>query len=238
MMFSATHKLESMHNWAAADYYFRTTYKRTSGSWRDNERPLGTDRAHHYRVVRNSDESYDLVLYQTPMVRYFKPTGGETVVWVHTDPRQTSTQFLYHVAGFGCRRQYWTTDGRYVTVGLNPDGGGEWPVKLVFVGNRLDASRSVDLPNRMPPVTSPARRAERAEFRKWLKTYVAMAAIVDVNVFPATSQVRQTVEALRRGAEVDPTPLLAAIKRGKNVVGMMYPTGDVVRYEESMKEQT
>lgn len=69
-----------LNSWAAANKHFSMTSKPRSKKWTEDERPLDCVRKHHLRLVRRDDASYDLVLYSTTMIRYFKPEGEVSVV--------------------------------------------------------------------------------------------------------------------------------------------------------------
>jgi len=209
-----------------------------AAGWNENNRPLDNIRKHHMRVERCRDgDHFDVVLYHTVMARFFRPANGEHVVWYNLDPRQTSKQFTSNVLMHSERKQYRTTDGRMVNVGLYSEASGSFPVKLTFVDGRLDAARSTDAPNPLAPTTSPERKAQRKAFRAWLRPYQAMATIMEGRYMYCDW--RTVISAFCSGIEFDPTDLAMALKyKGeKFVVNACYPLGDVLHYEPSFWEK-
>jgi hypothetical protein len=237
-MFTSFKNIKRVRLWEAADNLFLVKAPR---GWSDDERPLDAATKHHYRVRRSHDGgSCDLVLYHTPMVRLFRPDGGRREVWVHPDPRQTSSQFLWHAAGFSKYTASTTTDGRRVSVGINPGATASdgWPVKLVYINGKLDIAQSTDAPNSAGARTSPERKQQRKELRQFLQTYKAMGALMDgVPVFGSRTAA-DCLQEIQAGNEVDPTPLASFIKDHSidQLVNYVHPLGDVVEYDPPFKE--
>lgn len=215
--------------------------------WGPDKRALDGVRKTHLRVERGpNDAYYDVMLYQTAMARYYKPTpsgtsyGDRRVVWYNTDPRVSSQNFMYYVLGISWESvRKTTTDGRRVKVGMNKNAGHNFPVRLVYIDGKLDVSQSCDAPEDMPSTTSDERKAMRKEFRKWLRTYEAMAALMG-EAGAMYCYVPEVVQAFKQGREFDPTSLVNVIatRGAAHVVNLAYPLGNVSRYEPSFMEVT
>ena len=97
----------------AARYFEETTKPRTV-KWGEDERPLYNTRSHHYRIVKGEEKGvqfYDLVLYATPMIRYYKPdANNHQRVLVRNHYSSASGNFLWH-HGLGRNRSLWCIDG-------------------------------------------------------------------------------------------------------------------------------
>jgi hypothetical protein len=108
-MYSQTTQLPYILNYERARTHFNNTKKPPrSKKWADNERPLKNAAAHHYRIVRDEDNDcdwYDIVLYQTTMARFYKPTaeGHERRLYMGNSSR-TSLSFMADVLSM-----YWVT---------------------------------------------------------------------------------------------------------------------------------
>ena len=134
MSFGNPNGCARIHSYEAAHKYFGTTPRSRGAAWRENEneRPLGTNRQHHYRIERGSLASYyDVILYSTAMARYYAPAadGSYQVCYTH-DSRTLSSQFMGHVLGIGRAQQYRDTQGalRIVPIG----GAREFGTDLQF----------------------------------------------------------------------------------------------------------
>jgi hypothetical protein len=209
--------------------------------WNENNRPLADIRKHHMRVECKTNPLsgqafFDVVLYHTSMARFFEPSNDTVDVWYNCDPRHTSQAFNWRVLLHDSRRDYATTDGRRVAAGFNKNALGEFPVRLHFVGGKLDVANSQDAPNVAGKRTSPERKAIRKRFKEWLRTYHAMSKIMDGGVQPINqAEVRAAFE---RDSEFDPTQLALFIKAYsvEDAVNAFYPLGDVIHYDPSFTE--
>lgn len=220
---------------AAARLFNEPLHKQRKDTWKSHQRPLDTSRKHHLRVERYEDY-YDVVLYQTVMARYYKPEiiNGKVRREVHynCDSRQTSTLFQYHVLGINERTKFRATDGRLIKVGFNKDASGLFPIRLVFLDDRLDLTRSVDAPNELSHTTSQERKKARAAFKKWLRPYAAMA-VMETTGGSCINPIRLK-HAYEAGEMIDPTDLVKCI-RTKGVawvVNRVYPRGDIRNFEQ------
>ena len=92
--------VERICGYNQAARYFEETKKPRTVRWGEDERPLYNTAAHHYRIVKGSDNSgkfYDLVLYSTSMIRYYKPSlTGEQRVLVRGYSSSASRAFVWH----------------------------------------------------------------------------------------------------------------------------------------------
>lgn len=196
--------------------------------WHEDERPLKDSRSHHYRVKRNA-ECYDVILYSTVMARYFKPEGNMRKVWYNVDSRTTSSAFMHHVLRLWNARSYTTVQGPNVHIGLNLRASGLFPIRLTFVGGKLDLDNSVDAPEFMPATTSDERKQERKELRKWLRPFEAMVKIVEpsnIGIWQAAKDVE-----MYAGLDVDfdSSRIVECIRRHDlaKLVDQCKPLGDV-----------
>lgn len=235
----------TMHSYEDCEAHFNSLPAKDNLNWKPHQRPLDNWRKPHLRIEKG-DGYYDVCLYRTAMARYFKPRSSfesytfEREVWYNMDPRQASSAFQHWVLGFGAYETMRTTDGRVVHVGRNNSAGGVFPVRLTFVNNKLDVSRSIDAPDYNNPVTSEFRKVQRKRFRPWLKPFEAMAVISDDrSSWMNTGAVR---DAYENAGFVDPveTRLIGAIRhRGaKWVVDQVYPLGDIRTQRPHFKEVT
>jgi hypothetical protein len=94
--------------------YFQETKKPRTVRWGEDERPLYNTRSHHYRIVKGEDSFaayYDLVLYSTSLIRYYKPdANNHQRVLVRGHSSTASRSFLWH-HGMGMTRHLWCIDG-------------------------------------------------------------------------------------------------------------------------------
>ena len=134
MGFSNTSGLKRVRHYEEAHRYFTQTAKPRQRDWADNERPLGTNRQHHYRIEQSRETHrgddgnavcvegryYDVILYSTTMARFYAPnSAGETRICYNGDSRPTSTQFMARVLWINAVQTYKDTEGieRYVPIG-------------------------------------------------------------------------------------------------------------------------
>lgn len=92
------HGTPQLTNWYAADGYFKDRKKPRTSRWNENERPLRDTRSKHLALVSsftNGVQHYDLCLYQTPLIRYYKPSeNGEQAVHLQNHWSISSRLFL------------------------------------------------------------------------------------------------------------------------------------------------
>ena len=165
--------------------YFEETKKPRTVRWGEDERPLYNTASHHYRIVKGNNNGtpyYDLVLYSTSMIRYYKPAiNGEQRVLVRGHSSAASRAFVWR-HGMGMGRSINVRDGygliREGKLVLNPathnsDTFGvpyNWSADLLFTDDRLytvDVTRS-----RHIPIYKAASSDEDKAKRKQLKQTV------------------------------------------------------------------
>lgn len=195
---SSAYNIKRIARYEDAERHFDDTKERRSRYWQSNWRPLyevarNATRMVHYRMEREADANggsyYDLVHYNTALVRYHQPKpDGTREVWVRGFASQSSWAFL--------RRHGWewngsrlATDGTTRRVYLNPVRsaclyvfGDNWSVKLVFdERDRLIVERS-----RHVPVFLRRSSAEDKQQRARLKRNLDV--VVDLAVMRALGQ--------------------------------------------------
>lgn len=146
-----------------------------------NERPLRDARSPHLLLRAGPDMAYfDCVLYQTSLVRYYKPESDTSRVLVGYHDSQSSSKFLWRM-GFGLMELWHTVDGRHVYVPLVgnsriPGVDDVWAADLHFAHysygmRRLDTAKSWHHPVKVPR-TSKERVAERKAKVKPFEPYI------------------------------------------------------------------
>lgn len=160
------------------------------------KRPSGNE---HYRIEQHNDgEYYDLILYQTVMARYYKPTpeGHERRLYNGNDT-QTSKQFMWQVCckwnGF---KEVAIGRDDAVTVPLYSynalaDRGDSFTADLMYVDNQLDLTRSQHTPHHRRVLTD-ADKANRAKIKQLMRPfldlmYLRMPAFAESAEFSYTS---------------------------------------------------
>ncbi len=146
-----------------------------------NERPLRDARSPHLLLRAGPDMAYfDCVLYQTSLVRFYKPEGATSRVLVGYHDSQSSGKFLWR-SGFSLMGQFDTVDGRRVYVPLvgNARVAGVdsiWAADLRFENfewgkRKLFTEQSWHHPVKVPR-TSKERVAERKAKVKPFEPYI------------------------------------------------------------------
>lgn len=103
---NGAHRMTGLLNYPQAARYFKEHDRPRGKKWLLEQRPLYNSRSHHYRIEEGQGgEYYDLVLYETPLVRYYKPDGATSVTWLRSTDRTTDAAFL-STAGWAQRRSY------------------------------------------------------------------------------------------------------------------------------------
>ena len=186
-MYNNMNNVKRISGYNQAARYFEETKKPKTSRWGEDERPLYNTRSHHYRIVKGVDNGaqyYDLVLYSTSMIRYYKPDAYDHQrVLVRGHYSCASGSFLwYH--GFARNRELACVDkfGAVRTGRLllnhavhNSDQYGvpyNWSANLMFIGEptdgyRIDLTRSCHVPG-----YKAASNAEDKAERKKLKVAV------------------------------------------------------------------
>lgn len=134
--------VKALNNWLQCDTYFWSKRKpRNTMHWTDSERPLrpNESESRHLKLVRrDSDESYGLKLYDSILVRYYRPERltGRVTVDLYL-PSQWNTQstgaFLYN-AGWWHNKQFGALRRRQpVRLALYPSSENDgWSAHLEF----------------------------------------------------------------------------------------------------------
>ena len=133
----------------------------------------------HYRLEREANgDYYDLVLYDTPLCRLFKPQpNGDYEVWYAHTGSQTDSHFLNHVSPYKSRVV--TTDNVRVIVPLAcaRRGRENFTAKCVFTASgQLIKDKSWHVPHGRRFMTK-ERRDERKETVRLSEPYVTMAIV-------------------------------------------------------------
>ena len=179
------HNVERICGYNQAARYFEETKKPRTVKWGEDERPLYNTRSHHYRIVKGEDsyaKYYDLVLYSTSLIRYYKPSlTGEQRVLVRGYSSSASRAFVWHHC-MGMGKPLNLKDGhgliREGKLVLNPavhaaDTFGvpyNWSADLMFTDDSL---RTIDLTrSRHIPIYKAATSDEDKVKRKQLKQAV------------------------------------------------------------------
>lgn len=184
-MMNNMNNVERICGYNQAARYFEETRKPRTVRWGEDERPLYNTRSHHYRIVKGEDsyaKYYDLVLYSTSLIRYYKPSiTGEQRVLVRGYGSVASRAYLWHhCMGMGkplnCMDgNGFIRDGKLV---LNPavhdaEKFGvpyNWSADLMFTDDSL---RTIDLTrSRHVPIYKAATSDEDKAKRKQLKQAV------------------------------------------------------------------
>ena len=196
-MYSRTNLLPYIRTYTEAHNHFTDTNKPPrSKKWDENERPLKNSSAYHYRLIRHrGGEFYDVVLYQTTMARFYKPTveGHERRLYMgHCS--QTSKSFMSTVLHMGpivpmavqpLERPYyrWDEQDKKVCVfigegrGIGDDMGMAYSADLWFDADGLllvDKSRALDAHRY---VSTAEDKAKRKELRQLMEGYAMLMAM-------------------------------------------------------------
>jgi hypothetical protein len=140
-MYGSVLSCASLHSYSQAKRHFERRGPVRSRRWSMDQRPLSGTRQQWFRVVQGGmDDYFDLVLYQTPMVRYYKPEeSGDYTVLLRGEGHSMSWQFLDNAGWATWRRPVLTSAGKRVMVPLNTRTGDKygivphmWSAKLRF----------------------------------------------------------------------------------------------------------
>jgi hypothetical protein len=175
---------ESIRNYAAAERHFNETkpVKSRKGTWGSDERPLRRRSQHHYRLKHGTWQGrnfYDLVHYQTTLVRYWEPlANGDEVVSLLYHNSISSRDFMAAHYWHGYNRLD-TTTGTTVAVpvstssyarawGFDDKFDRPFSAHLVMeAGRKLIKDQSVMVPL-ASPIASEHLKERRAMVRKEL----------------------------------------------------------------------
>lgn len=192
-MYNNMNNIKRISGYNQAARYFEETKKPKTSRWGEDERPLYNTRSHHYRIVKGTDNGvpfYDLVLYATSMIRYYKPDAYDHQrVLVRGHQSTASGNFLwYH--GFARGRELACVDG-YGAIRSgklllnqavhNADKYGvpyNWSANLMFIGEptdgyRIDLTRSCHVPG-YKAASSAEDKAERKKLKVALDHWIEL----------------------------------------------------------------
>ena len=170
--------------------HFEDTKRPRSVRWDADERPLYKTSTHHYRLKRGPDgEYYDVVLYNTTMLRYMKPeANGVELVYLHYDDRRASREFFWRQfgAGYGNMKPF-DVGLRYIPVSWDDQreleiNGITIPVDFyaVLARNPADKRYIRHLSAHRPvyaKVSSDEDKEDRAKLRKGLEWVIDMMVL-------------------------------------------------------------
>ena len=209
-----------LHSYPQAQRYFEQRKRVRSNRWKDDERPLISSTETWYKLVRGGAEDYyDLVCWDKPVVRYFKPLeNGDCRVLVRAGVYRQEQYFLFYQ---GFIRGFETLDGRTVRVPLSYRVNTEfksvpkdWSASLWFnKENKLivDRSEHRDL---AVPVSSAEDKERRKNFRKYLRRYIELIAL-RIPEYHANCQISKQCTWIFSGAN-DMDPL--AVSEARNAL--------------------
>lgn len=176
----------SIGSFKKARNYFEGKKPVKSKRWQANERPLRSSRETWYKMVRGGDEDYyDLVLFNTPRIRYYKPNEiGEEVVLLRNDIDRSTWMWLY-LHGWGTwSEKKKTVGGEQVLAPLGvediykPHGQvpPEWSARLVFTDGKLVLEKSDHRPI-YKRKSSKEDKESRAKFRTEIDMLVELMTL-------------------------------------------------------------
>lgn len=173
-----TGALPCLKNFEQAEKYFNETKPVRSKRWEQHQRPLRGTRDTHMAIesgVLSDIPFYDLRLYDTKLIRYFKPhADGSQAVWLSNYPSNSTSNFL-GAFGWYCGKRLVDEFSETFQLQLSTNRtfasrlwGDEFTCKLIFAPDgRVITQRSAHVPFGRG-VTSEDRRKERADFRAFL----------------------------------------------------------------------
>lgn len=175
----STRNMKCITNYAQAHEHFTDTTKPRTHRWASNERPLRNTRSTHLRIEANESNGlkcYDLMLYQTPMIRYYEPDAdGSQAIHVQNHYSQSSQAFLWAHDWHGNKRLMLDTGTEcrlmlsYESAIADRLWGDPFTARIVLrPDGTVDTKRSVHVPY-FRRKSSTTLRAKRARFREALR---------------------------------------------------------------------
>lgn len=225
MSFSnSVRNIQSIGGYDQAARFFAETRKPKTARWSEDERPLYNTRSLHYRIVRGHDASYfDLVNYDTPLIRYYKPdTNGDQRILVRDWDSQVSRQFLYKHRWFqgkplivrnldGSEREGRLLLNRLVSSAQEHGVERGWSADFVLIADTaerpiIDASRSHHIPG-YKAVSSAEDKAKRKALKEaaahWVELMAYRIPEFDTNEIAANAwNLRSAGEAFTSAVEL------------------------------------
>ena len=179
MTYGLSRNLTCLYQYSSADIFFNKTKKPPrSKKYAENERPLGSVSASHYKIIKG-ENYYDIKLYSTIMARYYAPDadGGQRRLYMgHYSV--TSQAFMYHVLNI--RQTNYANDATiimpvYHRSFATTDDGMPYSLDAYFTADgRLDVSRSRHTPH-FKYLSNSDDKEERARMKVNLANYVMLA---------------------------------------------------------------
>lgn len=188
-------RVTAIKTYEDAQRHFDCTPARRSVHWQDNARPLfhlkyNPAAKPHYRIERlqtgDGTFYYDLVLWDTPLVRYHSPRLGDGTreVWLRGYGTSSSWSWLAVHGWGGYNSAMTTTRGDRVRLMLNPSKGAQkstfgdlWSAKLTLdPDHRLIVHRSRHVPVFLRRSSSDDKR-QRANIKRKLATLLDIALL-------------------------------------------------------------
>ena len=184
---NSIHKIQRIHTYADAHKFFtKTPQPPRSKKWTEDSRPLKGVSDTHYAIVRGDTtrgQYYDLCLYDTALIRYWKPddivADNTEEVWLRGYDTSMSWTFLSR-HGWWQNRELHTNRGDSARLILNPRYAhstdnvcGTWSAHLVFKGTTLQVERSRHLPVYVWQ-SSPEDTQRRAAFKRKYDTFATL----------------------------------------------------------------
>lgn len=222
-----TGALPCIKNFEQAEKYFNETKPVRSKRWEHYQRPLRGTRDRHMAIesgVFLNIPFYDVRLYDTRLIRYFKPhADGSQAVWLSNYPSNSTSNFLSAFGWYCGKRlinefsetfQLQLSSNRMFANKLWDD---EFTCKLIFAPDgRVITQRSAHVPFGRG-VTSEDRRKERADLRAFLTPIYDM---VEMQMPSAVNDLQINVGAggafnSRRSKRLDTDRTLVHTTRGK-----------------------
>jgi hypothetical protein len=140
----ASHHCEPIYGFPQAQRYFEERGPVRSKRWTAGQRPLVSSTETWFRIDKENDDTYDLMLYDKKMIRYLRPqhNGSFTVLINYYGWKNKMNEFLrqMHKSTHHGYPGYVTTAGNSVMVPLTHDSStydkgsalSDWAAKLVF----------------------------------------------------------------------------------------------------------
>lgn len=172
-----TYNIATIQNYGQAHAFFNEAhYPARSKKWLPHQRPLRNTSSPHLRIEKGEHlglQYYDLVLYQTPLVRYFEPNAdGEQAVWLKNHYTNSSQRFLWNARWWDGKKMV-NTEGREFPLQLSGQlnlarnlWDDEFTCKLVMTaGGCVIESKSAHIPFARKRSTA-THRAKRKQLRE------------------------------------------------------------------------
>jgi len=192
--------VQSLRNYAEAQEYYNNTDKPRTLKWADYQRPLRDTRSRHLRLeksVVHGLNCFELVLYSTPLIRYYQPDAdGSQAIHIQNHYSQSSQAFLWNHGWYGGKRLSLDTGGHcrmtlsYESSLADRLWGDSFTTRIVLrPDGTVDTKRSVHVPY-FRRKSSSTMRAKRARFREAMQIVFDLAELKFAEAV-AKAQVRE-----------------------------------------------